>query len=51
MDDTERSLSWECCFVSVANLTDLLAKTVPKKRLRSGARILGHSDGWGEGAI
>lgn len=46
MDDTGRSLSWECCFVSVANLTALLAKIVPKKRLHSSTRILGHSDGW-----
>jgi hypothetical protein len=51
MDDTERSVSRECCFVSVANFTALLAKIVPKKHLRSGARILGHCDGWGEGKI
>jgi hypothetical protein len=34
MDDTERSVSWECCFVRVANLTAFLAETVRKKRLR-----------------
>lgn len=48
MDDTGRSLSWECCFVSVANLTALLAKIVPEKlqRLRYSKRILGHCVGW-----
>lgn len=46
MDDTERSVSWECCFVSVANLTALLAKIVPKEHLRCSAAILGHCDEW-----
>jgi hypothetical protein len=44
-------VSWECCFVSVAKLTALLAKIVPKKNLRCAAAILGHCDEWGEGTI